>query len=61
MHVCLLVGKIFCALTNSIRAQKVKCRKNLVAGVGAVQVKRTLKTEVNRLIHKIYFVVIVVQ
>ena len=61
MHVRFLVQEVLRALTHRARLHEIQCRKYLVTGVGAVQVKRTLKSQIDWRIHEVDTVVIVIQ
>ena len=48
-------------LADSGGLQKVQCYQQLVAGIGAVQVQRTIKAHIYRLVNKINAVILILQ
>ena len=60
-HVQLLFRQPFHALADGSRLQKVQRHQQLVAGIGAVQVQRTIKAHIYRLVNKINAVILILQ
>ena len=60
-HVQLLFRQPFHALADGSRLQKVQRHQQLVAGIGAVQVQRTIKAHIHRLVNKIDAVILILQ
>ena len=60
-YVQLLFRQPLHALADSGRLQKVQCYQQLVAGIGAVQVQRTIKAHIHRFVDKINAVILILQ
>ena len=60
-YVQLLFRQPLHALADSGGLQKVQCYQQLVAGIGAVQVQRTIKAHIYRLVNKINAVILILQ
>ena len=60
-YVQLLFRQPLHALADGSRLQKVQCYQQLVAGIGAVQVQRTIKAHIHRFVDKINAVILILQ
>ena len=60
-YVQLLFRQPLHALADSGGLQKVQCYQQLVAGIGAVQVQRTIKAHIHRFVDKINAVILILQ
>lgn len=60
-HIQLLFRQPLHTLTDGRRLQEIQCHQQLVAGVGAMQVERTVETYVHWLVNEINVVVLVLQ
>ena len=60
-YVQLLFRQPLHTLADGSRLQKVQCYQQLVAGIGAVQVQRTIKAYIHRFVDKINAVILILQ
>ena len=60
-YVQLLFRQPFHTLADGSRLQKVQRHQQLVAGIGAVQVQRTIKAYIHRFVDKINAVILILQ